>query len=48
LDSGDLRRRDPDDRDRRAQGFGVFQKLIAADLKVGRKLWSFANALAML
>ena len=30
------------------QRFGIFQKPIAADLKVGRELWSFANALAML
>ena len=30
------------------QSFGFFQKPIAADLKVGRELWSFANALAML
>jgi MFS family permease len=30
------------------QSFGIFQKPIAADLKVGRELWSFANALAML
>ncbi len=28
------------------QSFGIFQKPIAADLKVGRELWSFANALA--
>src|SRR5260370_40897514 len=28
------------------QSFGTFQKPIAADLKVGRELWSFANALA--
>src|SRR5215831_18722181 len=30
------------------QSFGIFQKPIAADLSVGRELWSFANALAML
>src|SRR5919205_3336971 len=30
------------------QSFGIFQKPIALDLKVGRELWSFANALAML
>ena len=30
------------------QSFGIFQKPIAEDLKVGRELWSFANALAML
>jgi MFS family permease len=30
------------------QSFGIFQKPIAADLKVGRELWSFANAPAML
>ena len=30
------------------QSFGIFQKPIAADLNVGRELWSFANALAML
>src|ERR1700741_4438342 len=30
------------------QSFGIFEKPIAADLKVGRELWSFANALAML
>jgi MFS family permease len=30
------------------QSFGIFQKPIAADLKVGRELWSFANALALL
>ena len=30
------------------QSFGIFQNPIAADLKVGRELWSFANALAML
>jgi MFS family permease len=30
------------------QSFGVFQKPIAEDLQVGRELWSFANALAML
>src|SRR5256884_7147009 len=30
------------------QSFGIFQKPIAVDLKVGRELWSFANALAML
>src|SRR5262249_4470095 len=30
------------------QSFGIFPKPIAADLKVGRELWSFANALAML
>lgn len=30
------------------QSFGIFQKPIAADLKVGRELWSFAHALAML
>ena len=27
------------------QSFGIFQKPIAADLNVGRELWSFANAL---
>ena len=26
--------------------FGIFQKPIAADLNVGREVWSFANALA--
>src|SRR5918911_4619901 len=26
--------------------FGIFQKPIAADLHVGREVWSFANALA--
>src|SRR5438876_8040195 len=30
------------------QSFGIFQKPIAVDLKTGRELWSFANALAML
>jgi cyanate permease len=30
------------------QSVGIFQKPIAADLKVGRELWSFTNALAML
>src|SRR5215475_3603834 len=30
------------------QSFGIFQKPIAADLGVGRELWSFANAIAML
>jgi MFS family permease len=30
------------------QSFGIFQKPIAADLHVGRELWSFANAVAML
>src|ERR1700675_2955341 len=30
------------------QSFGIFQKPIAADLHVGREVWSFANALAML
>ena len=30
------------------QSFGIFQKPIAAELGVGRELWSFANALAML
>jgi MFS family permease len=30
------------------QSFGIFQKPIAADLRVGRELWSLANALAML
>src|SRR5258705_8430888 len=30
------------------QSFGIFQKPIAADLHVGRELWSLANALAML
>jgi MFS family permease len=30
------------------QSFGIFQKPIAADLKVGREVWSFANAFAML
>jgi MFS family permease len=30
------------------QSFGIFQKPIAADLQVGRELWSFANALSML
>ena len=30
------------------QSFGIFQKPIAADLHVGRELWSFANALALL
>ena len=30
------------------QSFGIFQKPIAADLKVGREVWSFANALAVL
>src|SRR5262245_744943 len=30
------------------QTLGIFQKPIAADLNVGRELWSFANALAML
>ena len=32
----------------RAKAFGIFQKPIAADLNVGRELWSFANALGML
>ena len=30
------------------QSFGIFQKPIAADLNVGREVWSFANALAVL
>src|ERR1700694_5100973 len=30
------------------QSFGIFQKPIAADLGVGREVWSFANALAVL
>jgi MFS family permease len=30
------------------QSFGIFQTPIAADLGVGRELWSFANALALL
>src|SRR5258705_7993410 len=30
------------------QSFGIFQKPIAADLHVGRELWSFATALSML
>ncbi|MBV8938079.1 MAG: MFS transporter, partial [Alphaproteobacteria bacterium] len=30
------------------QSFGIFQKPIAADLRVGRELWSLANAIAML
>src|ERR1700730_12281778 len=30
------------------QSFGIFQKPIAADLHVGRELWSFSTALAML
>ena len=30
------------------QSFGIFQKPIAADLNVGRELWSFGNALGML
>jgi MFS family permease len=30
------------------QSFGIFQKPIAADLNVGRELWSFATALSML
>src|SRR6202165_936655 len=30
------------------QSFGIFQKPIAADLHVGRELWSFAIALSML
>ncbi len=30
------------------QSFGIFQKPIAADLQVGRELWSFCNALALL
>lgn len=30
------------------QSFGIFQVPIAADLGVGREVWSFANALAML
>jgi MFS family permease len=30
------------------QSFGIFQKPIAADLHVGRELWSFGTALAML
>ena len=29
------------------QSFGIFQKPIAADLNVGREVWSFANALAV-
>src|SRR5215468_6588948 len=29
------------------QSFGIFQKPIAADLNVGREVWSFANALAL-
>jgi MFS family permease len=30
------------------QSFGIFQKPIAADLNVGRELWSFSNAIALL
>src|SRR5947207_10573598 len=30
------------------QSFGIFQKPIAADLGVGRELWSFATATSML
>jgi MFS family permease len=30
------------------QSFGIFQKPIAADLQVGRELWSFGNALSVL
>src|SRR5438128_6201584 len=30
------------------QSFGIFQKPIAADLNVGRELWSFDTALALL
>jgi len=30
------------------QSFGIFQKPIATDLNVGRELWSFSNALALL
>src|SRR5258707_13769801 len=30
------------------QSFGIFQKPIAADLNVGRELWSFSIALALL
>ena len=30
------------------QSFGIFQKPIAADLQVGREVWSFATALALL
>jgi MFS family permease len=30
------------------QSFGIFQRPIAADLGVGRELWSFANALSIL
>jgi len=30
------------------QSFGIFQRPIAADLHVGREVWSFANALSML
>jgi MFS family permease len=30
------------------QSFGIFQRPIAADLNVGRELWSFGNALALL
>ncbi len=30
------------------QSFGIFQKPIAADLGVGREVWSFANALSVL
>jgi MFS family permease len=30
------------------QSFGIFQTPIAADLKVGRELWSFGNAVSML
>jgi MFS family permease len=30
------------------QSFGIFQTPIAADLHVGRELWSFSNALSML
>lgn len=30
------------------QSYGIFMKPIAADLQVGRELWSFANSLSML
>jgi MFS family permease len=30
------------------QSFGIFQRPIAADLNVGRELWSFGNALSLL
>ena len=30
------------------QSFGIFQKPIAAELRTGREMWSFANALALL